>query len=184
MVDEVLLTLMKAPHSYTREDVVEINSHSGPVLLSRILQIVLDEGARLAKPGEFTCRAFSNRRVDLTQAEATVDLINSRSEKGIILASRQIRGELRERIEGLRQKALDALARTEIAIDFPDEESAITSRKEVVSFMERELIEPIDKIIAAHARRRIWMDGIATVIAGRVNVGKSSLLNHGSYTIH
>src|SRR4030042_1510843 len=134
MVDEILLSFMKAPHSYTREDVV--------------------------------------------------DLINSRSEKGIILASRQIRGELRERIEGLRQKALDALARTEIAIDFPDEESAITSRKEVVSFMERELIEPIDKIIAAHARRRIWMDGIATVIAGRVNVGKSSLLNHGSYTIH
>jgi tRNA modification GTPase len=177
MVDEVLLSLMKAPYSYTREDVIEINSHSGPVLLSRVLQIVLNEGARLAEPGEFTFRAFANGRIDLTQAEATVDLINSRSEKGLILASRQISGELRERIEGLRQKALDALARTEVAIDFPDEESVIISRKEFASFMERELNKPIDKIIAAHARRRIWMDGIATVIAGRVNVGKSSLLN-------
>jgi tRNA modification GTPase len=177
MVDEILLSLMKAPHSYTREDVVEINSHSGPVLLSRILQIVIDEGARLAKPGEFTFRAFSNGRIDLTQAEATVDIINSRSERGLILASRQISGELRERIENLRQKALDALARTEVAIDFPDEEPAIISKKEFASFMEREVIEPIGKIIAAHARRRIWMDGIATVIAGRVNVGKSSLMN-------
>src|SRR4030042_1117141 len=172
MVDEVLLTLMKAPHSYTREDVVEINSHSGPVLLSRILQIVLDEGARLAKPGEFTFRAFSNGRIDLTQAEATVDLINSRSEKGLILASRQISGELKKRIEGLRQKALDALARAEVAIDFPDEESAANSREGFAFFREKELMEPIGKIIAAHARRRIWMDGIAAVIAGRVNAGK------------
>src|SRR4030043_1075008 len=106
MVDEILLSFMKAPHSYTREDVVEINSHSGPVLISRILQIVLKEGARLANPGEFTFRAYSNGRIDLTQAEATVDLINSRSEKGIILASRQIRGELKKRIEGLAQKVL------------------------------------------------------------------------------
>jgi tRNA modification GTPase len=177
MVDEVLLSFMKAPQSYTREDVVEINSHSGPVLLSRILQIVLKEGARLAKPGEFTFRAFSNGRIDLTQAEATVDLINSRSDNGLIMASRQIRGELRKKIEDLRQKALEILAHTEVTIDFSEEESVVMARKDIASFMERELIEPIGKIISAHARRRIWMDGIVTVIAGRVNVGKSSLLN-------
>jgi tRNA modification GTPase len=177
MVDEVLMSFMKAPYSYTREDVVEINSHSGPILLSRILQIILNEGARLAKPGEFTFRAFSNGRIDLTQAEATIDLINSRSDKGLILASRQIRGELREKIEDLRQKALEILAHTEVTIDFPEEESDLMPRKDLASFMESELIEPITKIIAAHSLRRIWMDGIATVIAGRVNVGKSSLLN-------
>jgi len=177
MVDEVLLSFMKSPHSYTREDVIEINSHSGHILLSRILQIILNEGARLAKPGEFTFRAFSNGRIDLTQAEAIVDLINSRSDKGLILASRHIRGELREKIEALRRKALDILAHAEVAIDFPEEESAIVPRKDTASLMERELIEPIEKVIAAHARRKIWMDGIATVIAGRVNAGKSSLLN-------
>jgi tRNA modification GTPase len=177
MVDEVLLSLMKAPHSYTREDVIEINSHSGHVLLSRILQLVLKEGARLAEPGEFTFRAFSKGRIDLTQAEAIVDLVNSKSEKGLLLASSQIRGELKTEIESLNQKALDILARVEVAIDFPEEESDIISREETASLMERTLIEPVEKIISAHARRRIWMDGIKTVIAGRVNAGKSSLLN-------
>jgi len=177
MIDEVLLSLMKAPHSYTREDVVEINSHSGHTLLSRTLRIILNEGARLAKPGEFTFRAFINGRIDLTQAEAIVDLINSKSEKGLQLASSQIKGAFRSEIEGLRRKVVEILAHAEVAIDFPEEESDIMPREETVSRMEKELIEPIDKIIAAHARRKIWVDGIDTVIAGRVNVGKSSLLN-------
>lgn len=177
MIDEVLLSYMKAPHSYTREDVVEINSHSGHILLSRILQIILSQGARLADPGEFTFRAFSNGRIDLTQAEAIVDLVNAKSEKGLQLASRQIRGEFGEEIDELRQKVLDLLAHTEVAIDFPEEEAGIMPRKESASRMEKDLIDPIERIIAAHARRRIWMDGINTVIAGRVNVGKSSLLN-------
>lgn len=177
MIDEVLLSLMKSPLSYTREDVVEINSHSGPILLSRILQIVLSEGARLAKPGEFTFRAFVNGRVDLTQAEAIVDLINAKSEKAILLASQQIEGHFRKEIERLRQQVLDMLAHAEVAIDYPDEESDILPRERAASLMEKELIEPIEGIIAAHARRKVWMDGIQTVIAGRVNVGKSSLLN-------
>jgi tRNA modification GTPase len=177
MVDEVLLSFMKAPYSYTREDVIEINSHSGSILLSRILRIILDQGARLAEPGEFTFRAFINGRIDLTQAEATIDLINSRSDKGLSLASRQIRGELRENIAALRHKALGVLANTEVAIDFPEEESAIIPRKETVSLLEKEIIQPIEEIISAHNSRRIWLDGIATVIAGRVNAGKSSLLN-------
>ena len=177
MIDEVLLSFMKAPHSYTRENVVEINSHSGYLLLSRILQSVLKEGARLAKPGEFTFRAFINGRIDLTQAEAVVDLINSKSEKGLQLASQQIKGKFRREIEELRQKVVEILARMEVAIDFPEEESGIICRDETATWMERELIEPIERIIAAHAQRKIWMDGINTVIVGRVNVGKSSLLN-------
>jgi len=176
-VDEVLLSFMKAPHSYTREDVVEINAHSGYVLLSKILQIIVTEGIRLAKPGEFTFRAFMNGRIDLTQAEATVDLINSKSERGLVMASRQIKGEFRLAVEGLRQKILDILAHVEVAIDFPEEETGILPREETSSGIESDVMEPIRKIVAAYEQRKIWMDGIQTVITGRVNVGKSSLLN-------
>jgi len=177
MIDEVLLSIMKSPNSYTREDVVEINSHSGHILLSKILQIVIDQGARPARPGEFTFRAFSNGRIDLTQAEAIVDLINSRSERGLLLASRQIRGELRDKVKELRTKLIEVLARVEAAIDFPEEEPGLLPREETVRFIESDVIEPINRFIAAYTRRKMWMEGIDTVIAGRVNAGKSSLLN-------
>lgn len=177
MIDEVLLSFMKAPNSYTREDVVEINSHSGHTLLSKILQIIIDEGARLARPGEFTFRAFANGRIDLTQAEAVMDLINSRSERGLLLASRQIRGELRDRVKELRTKLIDILARIEAAIDFPEDEPGLLPREETARFIEEDVIEPVNRFIGAYARRKMWMEGIDTVIAGRVNVGKSSLLN-------
>jgi tRNA modification GTPase len=174
MVDEVLLSFMKAPNSYTREDVVEINSHSGYLLLSRILRMVLKEGARLAEPGEFTFRAFMNGRIDLSQAEAIVDLIHSPSEKGLRLASAQMQGGLRLEVEHLRQKAVDLLARIEVTLDYPDEETdAILGADE----MEEGLIQPIRALVAAHGQRKVWMEGIETVIVGRVNVGKSSLLN-------
>jgi tRNA modification GTPase len=177
MIDEILLSLMQAPHSYTREDVVEINAHSGYILLEKILQIIINEGARLAKPGEFTFRAFLNGRIDLTQAEAVVDLIHSKSEKGLMLASRQIAGEFKEAVKRLRQNVLDILAHVEVAIDFPEDESGILPRKETALRIEKEIVESIEKIIAGHTRRRLWMDGIHTVIVGRVNAGKSSLLN-------
>ncbi|MBN1850267.1 MAG: tRNA uridine-5-carboxymethylaminomethyl(34) synthesis GTPase MnmE [Deltaproteobacteria bacterium] len=177
MFDQVLLSYMKAPHSYTKEDVVEINAHSGHLLLQKTVQIILHEGARLAKPGEFTYRAFINGRIDLTQAEAVVDLVRSKSEKGLTIASRQITGALRERIEQLRKKVIDILAHVEAAIDFPEEESGILSKEGTTSLLEREIIKPIAHIIASYTGRRLWMDGIHTVIAGRVNVGKSSLLN-------
>ena len=177
IIDEVLLSFMKAPHSYTREDVVEINSHSGYLLLSMILQTILKEGARFAKPGEFTFRAFINGRIDLTQAEAIVDLVNSKSERGLQLASQQIRGGFRTETEGLRQRVVEILAHIEVAIDFPEEENGILSRQEAFNWIERDLISPIEKIIASHSQRKIWVDGINTVIVGRVNVGKSSLLN-------
>ena len=177
MVDEVLLSFMKAPHSYTREDIVEINSHSGHLLLSRVLQIILDQGARLARPGEFTLRAFLNGRIDLTQAEAVIDLINAKSDRGLHLASRQIKGTFRNEIEGLRQKAIDCLAHAEVAIDFPDEEREIISRKTTSKRIAKELVKPIEDLIKTQATKRLWVDGINTVIVGRVNAGKSSLLN-------
>ncbi len=176
-IDEVLLSFMKAPHSYTREDVVEINSHSGYLLLSRILQLIVAQGARLAMPGEFTLRAFMNGRIDLTQAEAVMDLINSQSERGLHLASQQVQGIFREEIESLRQTVLDILAQSEIAIDFPEEESDILSREEIVDRVWDDVIKPIEVLVEAHAGKRIWVDGIRTVIVGRVNAGKSSLLN-------
>jgi tRNA modification GTPase len=177
VIDQVLLSWMKAPHTYTREDVVEINSHSGYLLLDRILQIVLREGARLAKPGEFTFRAFVNGRIDLTQAEAIVDLINSKSERGLQIASQQIKGSLREEIDRLRHKALDILAHVEVAIDFPDEEEGIFPGEESAPVLAKDIIETIERIIARHGERKVWLDGINTVILGRVNAGKSSLLN-------
>lgn len=177
LIDEVLLTRMRAPHSYTCEDVVEIQSHSGYLLLSRILRLVMDTGARLARPGEFTFRAYMNGRIDLTQAEALVDLINARSDRALQLASQQIRGDFKENVEHLRKKAVAILAQLEVAIDFPEEEDGEFQGEEIASRISGELVQPIDAIMAAHAQRRIWVDGVQTVIAGCVNVGKSSLLN-------
>ncbi|MBN1106763.1 MAG: tRNA uridine-5-carboxymethylaminomethyl(34) synthesis GTPase MnmE [Deltaproteobacteria bacterium] len=177
IVDEVLLSFMKAPHSYTREDVVEINIHSGYLLLTKVLQIVLEAGARPAKPGEFTFRAFLNGRIDLTQAEAVVDLIQARSERGLILSSGQIKGDFRKSIETLRQATLGMLARIEVLIDFPEEASGFLPEGDAARSIEQDLLEPIEQLIAAHGQRRIWVEGVNTVIVGRVNAGKSSLLN-------
>ena len=176
-IDEVLVAYMAAPHTYTREDVVEINSHSGPLLLEQILKILLREGVRLAKPGEFTFRAFMNGRVDLTQAEAIIDLINAQSERGLQLASNQIHGQLRAEIETLRQKTVDLLAHVEVAIDFPEEDVSLLHREETAGRVQTDLLDPVSRILARYGERKLWLEGLKTVIAGRVNAGKSSLLN-------
>jgi tRNA modification GTPase len=172
-VDEVLLSVMEAPHSYTREDVVEINSHSGYLLLSRILRILFKQGARPAEPGEFTFRAFMNGRIDLSQAEAIMDLIRAPSERGLRLAADQVKGRFRAVVDQLRLKAVDYLARIEVGIDYPEEPDALPGAGEI----EEDLIQPLHEIIGGHSQRKIWMEGIETVIIGRVNTGKSSLLN-------
>ncbi len=177
IIDEVLLSYMKAPNSFTREDVVEINSHSGPVLLSKILQTVLDRGVRMAKPGEFTFRAFVNGRIELLQAEAVMDLINSRSERGIIISNRQLNGTPGKQINDLKDKALGILAMTEVAIDYPEEDLGSETISDAVDTLLNGIIKPVTKMIASHSSRKIWVEGIDTVIVGRVNAGKSSLLN-------
>lgn len=176
VIDEVLLSYMAAPNSYTREDVVEINSHSGYTLLFKILTVLTGLGARLARPGEFTQRAFLNGRIDLSQAEAIVDLMNARSERGLFLAAQQIRGSVKRDVLALRKEALHILANAEAAIDFPEEDIEHLFRDEGAETIRKKLIHPIDILIKAHAER-VWVDGINTVIAGRVNSGKSSLLN-------
>ncbi len=177
LIDEILLSYMQAPYSYTREDVIEINSHSGHLLLSTILQVALNQGARLARPGEFTLRAFVNGRIDLTQAEAVTDLINSQSARGLFLASQQIQGSFKHEIQALRRSVVNVLAQAEVAIDFPEEETGILSREESADQIQGQVIEPLSDLIEAHANKRIWVDGVNTVIVGRVNAGKSSLLN-------
>ncbi len=176
VIDEVLLSFMAAPNSYTREDVVEINSHSGYALLSKILEILMGLGARMARPGEFTHRAFLNGRIDLTQAEAVVDLMNAKSERGLVLAAQQIRGSVKKDTEALQKKAIHILAHAEAAIDFPEDDMEHIFRDEGAESIGADLLQPITTLITSHANR-IWVDGIKTVIVGRVNSGKSSLLN-------
>jgi tRNA modification GTPase len=177
VVDEVLVSFMKAPRSYTREDVVEINSHSGRVLLERILAILLEKGARRARPGEFTLRAFLNGRIDLTQAEAVMDLIRARSERGVELASRQLKGGLGERIEEVRDALIGLMARAEAAMDYPEEECGLMSGEEESSRLRHEVIRVLEGIMDTHSRRRTWLEGTRVALAGRVNAGKSSILN-------
>jgi tRNA modification GTPase len=176
-VDETLLSIMRAPFSYTREDVVEINSHSGYTILSNILQIILQSGARLAKPGEFTLRAFLNGRIDLTQAEAIIDLINAKSETALRLGANQLSGGFLSQIEEIRGALLEILVEIEASIDFPDEELETTHRSRIIDHVREKLVTPIRQFISAHSQRWIWHEGISVVIAGRVNVGKSSILN-------
>lgn len=176
-IDEVLLSYMQAPSSYTREDVIEINSHSGFFLLGKILELLTRQGARPARPGEFTLRAFLNGRIDLTQAEAVVDLINARSERGLQIASREVQGSLGEEMKALRRAAVDLLAQLEAMIDFPDEDMDILPGGEAVRRIEEELLRPMEALRASRNRRGVWVDGVQTVIIGRVNAGKSSVLN-------
>ena len=138
-IDEVLITLMRGPRTYTREDVLEIYCHSGYLVLTRILELVLREGARLAEPGEFTRRAFLNGRLDLTQAEALLDLINARSEEGLKLALNQLQGRLGKELQPIREALLSALAVVEVAVDFPEEDLELLSNYELAKDLEEKV---------------------------------------------
>ena len=177
-VDEALVSFMRAPITYTREDVVEINCHSGLAVLNRILELVIRAGARLADPGEFTRRAFINGRIDLTQAEAVLDIINSKTRRSLDLASEHLRGGLHDIISVIRQHLLDVVAIVEAAIDFPDEDLEPLDGQQLADRTRREVQDPIAQLLEHPEDGRILREGLSVIIAGKTNVGKSSLLNN------
>ncbi len=177
VLDEVLLAVMPAPHSYTREDVVEIQAHSGPVVLSSILDLVLKKGARLADPGEFTKRAYLNGRIDLTQAEAVVDIINARTDKALEVATAQIKGEMRRSVESIRDSLLNLLTKVEAVIDFPDDVGEIIDAGSAIEGIERSVIDRLKDLVKRYENAHVLRDGLKLIVVGRPNVGKSSLMN-------
>ncbi len=177
VVEEVMLSLMRAPKTFTREDVVEINCHGGIVSVNRVLQLVLQNGARLADPGEFTKRAFLNGRIDLSQAEAVMDLIRAKTDRAMNVALGQMDGKLSRLIGQLRDALIETLAHVEVNIDYPEyddvEEMTIPVLLEKCSWVRDE----IAKLLQTSSQGKILREGLSTVILGRPNVGKSSLLN-------
>src|SRR5664280_1384320 len=175
-VDEVLLAVMRAPRTFTREDVVEITCHGGILAAKMVLDPVLANGARLAEPGEFTRRAFLNGRIDLAQAEAVADLIHSRTELALRAAHEQLAGKLSQRINKLRDEMLETLAHVEAQIDFPEEDIAPDTLEQLIARLENG-IAFMDELLRTANEGQILRRGIRAAIVGRPNVGKSSLLN-------
>ena len=177
VLDEVLVVFMQAPKSFTREDVVEIHSHSGFVVLDRILQTVLEAGAELASPGAFTKRAFLNGRIDLTQAEAVVDLINAPCETAVHLANRQIRGGMKDAMRSVRTSIDDMQAACEASIEFEAVAEGDMLSSMLVQRLKRDILPSLSRLIQMQKDAAIYRDGVTLSIAGAPNVGKSSLLN-------
>jgi tRNA modification GTPase len=175
-VDEVLVVLMKSPKTYTREDIVEIHCHGGYFILQKVLELVLKEGARMAHPGEFTKRAFLNGRIDLTQAEAVIDLIRAKTQTSLEIANQQLRGWLYKEMADLRAQLINHLVMIEAHIDFPEEEIEPVAFREIRKNLEI-LIHRMEEWIDSYEEGKIFREGISCAIVGKTNVGKSSLLN-------
>jgi tRNA modification GTPase len=176
-VEEVMVSVMRAPKTFTREDVVEINCHGGLVSVNRVLQLVLANGARLAEPGEFTKRAFLNGRIDLSQAEAVIDLIRAKTDRAMTVALQQMEGRLSKLIRELRQTILETLAHVEVNIDYPEYDDVEEMTPRLLLEKAQYVREQIEKLLQTAQQGKILREGLATVIIGRPNVGKSSLLN-------
>ncbi len=176
IVDEVLVSVMRAPNSYTTEDVVEINCHGGVVAVRKVMGLVLKHGARTAEPGEFSKRAFLNGRIDLAQAESVIDLINAKTEKSFEVAVNQLTGVLSEKIKNLRRLLLELIAHIEAGIDFPDEDIEDINVSVIITTV-REISGEVSRLIETSETGKVLREGIKTVIIGKPNVGKSSLLN-------
>ncbi len=177
IIDEVLAVAMRAPRSYTREDVVEIHSHSGSVVLGKIYEKVLKAGAVIAEPGEFTKRAFLNGRIDLTQAEAVVDIINAKTGTALKIANRQLAGGLTEKVAGIREALLAIRALLEIAIDFSDDVQDAIQSESMLGQLEKDVLQEIQQLLRDYEQDHFYRDGVKMAVIGRPNVGKSSLMN-------
>ena len=172
-----MVSVMRAPHTYTREDVIEINCHGGLLATNRILQLVLSYGARMAEPGEFTKRAFLNGRIDLSQSEAVMDLIRAKTDKSMKVALNQLDGDLSRLIRHLRKDILDVLAQVEVNIDYPEYDDVEEMTTKMLKEKAVDIQQRIQALLKTAKQGKVLRDGLATAIIGRPNVGKSSLLN-------
>ncbi|MBP2257064.1 tRNA uridine-5-carboxymethylaminomethyl(34) synthesis GTPase MnmE [Virgibacillus alimentarius] len=177
VAEEVMVSVMRAPKTFTREDVVEVNCHGGMVAVNRVLEIILSQGARLAEPGEFTKRAFLHGRIDLSQAEAVMDLIRAKTDKAMSVALKQMDGRLSALIQQLRQELLETVAHVEVNIDYPEYDDVEEMSHEMMQKKTKQVRAKIEDLLQVAKQGKILREGIGTAIIGRPNVGKSSLMN-------
>ncbi len=177
IVEEVMVSVLRAPKTFTRENVVEINCHGGLVTVNKVLQLALENGARLAEPGEFTKRAFLNGRIDLSQAEAVMDLIRAKTDRAMNVALGQMEGRLSKLIQQLRQELLETLAHIEVNIDYPEYDDVEEMTHLMLIKKATRIHQEIEKLLMTSQQGKILREGLSTAIIGRPNVGKSSLLN-------